>query len=120
MDIYEARDALRQLQGDLQRVMEHDPYLEVSGLALPVVDSVLAVARNHVQEGDPVLNAVTELITPETIEDGAPIRAADALLVSGQLLVALDRTVVHKQDVIKAIGRLFARKSRQAAKHAES
>jgi hypothetical protein len=91
MDIKEALQALRQLAADLREIAKKDQEQEVRGMALPVLDAVVSAARTHVPESDPVYSAVREVISVESVEDGEPIRAIDALLVVNQLVVALER-----------------------------
>jgi hypothetical protein len=91
MNVQEAREAVIRLRADLEQIVKRDQEQEVQGLALPVLDAVLGNAREHVLPEDPVLSALTDLISPETIEHGESIRALDAYLVAGQLLEALRR-----------------------------
>lgn len=60
--------------GTLETMVERDPEQEDLEAALP---------------DDPVVMAVAGIISPETIEAGEPIRAAD---VTGHVVVALDRS----------------------------
>jgi hypothetical protein len=90
VDLEDARFRVRALRDRLVKISDRDPEQEVRGIALPVVDAVLAAAREHVKEGDPVLDAISGLITPESVAEGEPIRAVDALVVADQLLEALD------------------------------
>jgi hypothetical protein len=91
MNIQEAREAVLRLRIDLDQIVRRDQEQEVQAFALPVIDAVLASAREHVLPGDPVLAALSDLISPETIERGEPIRALEAFLVTDQLLEALKR-----------------------------
>ena len=81
---------LRHLYADLSAVIERDPEQEILGVALAVVDQVMAAAARLLQRDGSVLAGVAaELISPATVETGEPIRAVDAWLVVGQLLAAL-------------------------------
>lgn len=81
---------LRHLYADLSAVIQRDPEQEILGLALTVVDRVMAAAARLLEREGSVLGGVaTELISPATIEAGEPVRAVDAWLVVGQLLAAL-------------------------------
>src|SRR5438270_9899747 len=84
-DIYRRIDALT---CDLRRLVERDPEQEVLGMALPVIDAVLAYARS-VLPGDPVVGAVGEVISADNIGLGEPMRAAELLLVASQLREAV-------------------------------
>jgi hypothetical protein len=83
----EARGKVRALKATLQRLMERDPDQEVQGIALPVVDEVLAVGRTALPDQCLVAH-LEDLITPELIESAEPVRAADALIVVDQLFEA--------------------------------
>ena len=83
---------LRQLYGDLYAVIQRDPEQEVLGLALPVVDSIMSAAREHIAVSDSGIGltiAMVDLISPRTVQDGIPVRALDTWLVVGQVLAAL-------------------------------
>lgn len=67
---------------------QRDPEQEVQGLALPVLDACLVAYREFVPT-DPVASAIRDLVSPEAIESGEPVRAVDAALVAGQLAGAL-------------------------------
>jgi hypothetical protein len=60
-------------------------------MALPVIDAVLSDAKRHLPPGDPVLESLRDLISPEAIAANEPLRAVDAWLVVGQLVKALER-----------------------------
>jgi hypothetical protein len=89
----EARQAISQLHIALYNITKKDQEQEVRGIALPVLDAVLSAVRGSLLDGDPVLATLPDLISPEAIEAGEPIRAVDALLVVGQLENALDRAI---------------------------
>lgn len=72
----------------LKDIVKQDPEQEVSGMAVPVLDAVLAHAKTVIG-ADPVVEAASDVVSVVTIEQGLPIRAVDALLVAEQLLVAL-------------------------------
>jgi hypothetical protein len=91
MNLSEAQESVLRLRQTLAEIVKGDQEQEVRGVALPVIDAVIEAARAHVKQDDPVLNAITGLISPETIAEGEPIRAIDALVLVDQLLVALNR-----------------------------
>jgi hypothetical protein len=72
----------------LTMLVERDPEQEVQGIALPVLDAVLEATR-RVCPDDTVVQAARSVISPEQIESGEPVRAADALLVAMQIDVAI-------------------------------
>lgn len=75
---------VRTLAETLEVVMERDPEQEVQGMALPVLDAVIAAVRDLYPQ-DPMMAVVRDAISPESIAAGEPIRAVDALLVARQL-----------------------------------
>lgn len=85
----EAQHRLKRLIGDLQLLVDRDPEQEVTGPALSIMDASLSAAREHLDADDPLAVASRDLISPEQVEDGDPIRAADALLVAGQIFAAI-------------------------------
>jgi len=89
----EAHQAISQLHVQLINITSKDQEQEVRGIAMPVLDAVLSSVRGSLLEADPVLATLPDLISPEAIETGEPIRAVDALLVVGQLEIALDRAM---------------------------
>lgn len=83
---------LRQLYGDLFAVIERDPEQEILGIALPVVDCIMTAAREALTSCASVTGltiSLVDLISPATVEAGAPIRALDTWIVVGQILAAL-------------------------------
>jgi hypothetical protein len=86
---YKAKERVEALIRSLHAVLEKDPEQEVRGIAVPVIDAALDDIRAALGR-DPVVAAVSGVISPETIEAGEPIRAADALIVAEQLNAAID------------------------------
>jgi hypothetical protein len=91
LDMSDTIVALRRLYADLRRMIDRDSEQEVQGIAVPVLDAVVAAGRQHLDPSDPVAQVVRDFISPETIEEREPMRAVDAYLVVRQLLKALDR-----------------------------
>ncbi|RDI21707.1 hypothetical protein [Lentzea flaviverrucosa] len=85
---YEEKRKISALVRSLSALVEKDPEQEVTGFALPVFDAVVEAVRAALPN-DPVVEAVRGVISPEQIELGEPIRAADALLVAEQLDAAI-------------------------------
>lgn len=81
---YRERRQLTALINTLQLLVERDPEQEVMGIALPVLDVVIGEVRKLFPK-DPLVQAAVEIISPEQIALGEPVRAADALLVAEQL-----------------------------------
>lgn len=88
MDQYEAFERATALADDLARIVDRDPEQEVQGIAVPVLDALLAACREFVPN-DPVVQAIDGLLVPEAAEDHAGLRAIDTLLVVRQLGLAL-------------------------------
>jgi hypothetical protein len=84
------KDKIVTLVDTLTRLVDRDPDQEVQGIALPVLDEVIEAAR-RVCPDDQVVQATRSVISPEQIESGEAVRAADALLVGwGCKLVRVD------------------------------
>jgi hypothetical protein len=56
--------------------------------ALPVMDAVIEAVRK-VRPDHPAVKAARSVISPEQIQSGQPVRAADALVVAKQLDTAI-------------------------------
>jgi hypothetical protein len=85
---YEAKHKIVALIETLEPLTKRDPEQEVQGIALPVLDAVIEAAC-AARSDDPVVQSARGIITPEQIESGEPVRAADALLVAKQLDAAI-------------------------------
>ena len=77
------------LRNTLRKASERDPEQEVQGIALPVLDAVIADAKDIIGQSDPAVAALVDVMSPEVIEAGEPVRAVDALLVVEMLYAAL-------------------------------
>jgi hypothetical protein len=87
---FKAKERIEALIKTLKTLHDRDPEQEVQGIALPVLDALIEGTRGFLSD-DPVVAAVAGIISPQTIAEGEPIRAADALLVAEQLSAALGR-----------------------------
>jgi hypothetical protein len=112
---------LRQLHDDLKNLVDRDPEQEVTGVALPLIDAVVAEARRRLPPESTLQHQVIELISLETIEEGNAIRAADALLVVGQLLAATEHYEREQQQARarRAMANRYAATKRDAAEGAD-
>jgi hypothetical protein len=81
---YRAKGQILALIGTLETLTNRDPEQEVQGIAMPVLDAVIESVRAAVPD-DRVVTAARDVLSPEQIALGQPIRAADALLVARQL-----------------------------------
>jgi hypothetical protein len=86
---HQARLQLMQLHADLSKLVDRDPDQEVNDLAVQYAEVALMAARNLLGTHHPVVVATSELISHEWLEAGEPIRAANLLVVVGQLLASL-------------------------------
>ncbi|MEX2556060.1 MAG: hypothetical protein WEB06_10545 [Actinomycetota bacterium] len=84
----EVRRTLDALVGRLVLLAEKDPEQEVRGIALPVLDTVIGEAKRLLPD-HPVVLRFADLVSPENIETGEPIRAVDLLLALEALAEAL-------------------------------
>jgi hypothetical protein len=85
---YEAKRKIVALIETLETYVKRDSEQDVLGIAVPVMDEVMEQARAVVGD-DPVVARIAGVISPETIAEGEPIRAIDALLVAKQLDAAI-------------------------------
>jgi hypothetical protein len=85
VDLNEALQQVRQLSASLRRIADKDQEQEVLGMAVPVVDVAIREARQHLPEGERLLEAVHEVMSPENIVAGEPVRVLEVLLVVEQL-----------------------------------
>jgi hypothetical protein len=81
----EAKTRIESLIQTLETLTRRDLDQEVRGIALPVFDAVLEAVKGDIGRDNPVVQAVAGIVSPETIEAGEPIRAADALMVAKML-----------------------------------
>jgi hypothetical protein len=90
MDVDDILVRLRTLRSQLDRYSRHDKEQEVAGIALPVLDELLSQARRLVPAGDPVLDRMQDVVSADSIAAGEPVRAIDALLVTDQVITAIE------------------------------
>jgi len=81
---------LRNLRSDLDRYCRDDQEQEVRGIAVPVLDELLSQARQFIPTGDPVLARMQDVVSPESVIAGDPVRAIDALTVTTQAITAIE------------------------------
>jgi hypothetical protein len=87
----EARRQLDALQDHLARIVKQDPEQEVQGIAIPVFDAVVSAVKALLPD-NPIVDAISDIISVETIQAGEAIRAVDALLVVNALFAAFPRS----------------------------
>lgn len=88
---------LSQLYVDLSSIFHRDPEQELTGVALSVVDHLFVTASRALgRAGSSPVDVAPELISPETLEAGTPVRAIDAFVVTGQILTALGDPPVRR------------------------
>lgn len=83
-------DQLRQLHEDLHALVAGDSEQEVTGAAFVTFERLLSEARARLPPDSTVGQQVPELYTVEAVEAGEPPRAAEALVLVGQLKAALE------------------------------
>ena len=84
----DARERCWGLYRTLEGIVSRDPEQEVRGIALPVLAACLEAFKAHVSD-DPVVQSIRDVVSPEAVVEGEPVRAVDAALVAGQLARAL-------------------------------
>jgi|CXWK01.1.fsa_nt_gi hypothetical protein len=80
---------LAQLTADLHRLVDGDAEQEVEQPALGLIDAVLAEAKERLPMQNSLREHLIDLISPEMIEMGKPLRAAEALVIVGQISAAV-------------------------------
>lgn len=68
----------------MEALIQRDPEQEICGIAIKVVDAVIAEFRAQLPN-DPIVLATSELFSVDHIERGESVRAADVLVVAHQL-----------------------------------
>lgn len=89
------REALQLAKGlyDVLLVLhERDQEQELDEEALRPLDACWALLRDELDDGDPILESIRDVISPEAIEAGKPIRVVNALFVVGLLKTRLAPT----------------------------
>jgi hypothetical protein len=89
----QARVAVTRLHTQFGSIVARDQEQEARGIAVPVIDAVIATARENMLLDNPVLAALPDLISPEALAAGEPIRAIDAYIALGQIEEALNRAM---------------------------
>ncbi|HVX44469.1 MAG TPA: hypothetical protein VHC49_11315 [Mycobacteriales bacterium] len=85
---------LSQLYSDLHSIFHRDPEQELTGVALSVADHLFATAGRIIRSATAFPTEVPELISPEALEAGEPVRAVDAMVATGQILAAIGSTPI--------------------------
>lgn len=92
---------LQQLHNDLTALIKNDPEQEVTGAAFPLLDAVLSEARDALPSISTLRSQVADLLF-EAITTGEHVRAADALVLVGQLLAALQHYATEPPEEVPA------------------
>ena len=79
---YDAKKRVTALIDALAAVVKEDPDEKVQGMALPVLHAVIESIKDGIGRHNEVVLASAGVISPDAIASGAPIRAADALIVA--------------------------------------
>ena len=85
---YKAKARVLALIKTLTVMSQRDPEQEVRGIAVPVLDAAVEDVKAALGD-DPIVSAIAGIISAETIAEGEPIRAIDALFVAEQLDAAI-------------------------------
>ena len=72
---------LEDLAKPLQTYVDNDPEQEAIGASIAVLDAVVIEAKAFLGTDDPVVASIEDVISPEAIAEGDPIRVADLLIV---------------------------------------
>lgn len=87
-DINDARRRISQLYVDLQKLVDRDPEQEVWDDVFPVMDAVLGIVRAALPN-DPVIASVRDFVSADSIAAERERRAAEVLVVVGQVMAAI-------------------------------
>lgn len=79
---YDAKKRVGALIDALTTVLKEDPDEKVQGMALPVLHAVIEAIKDGVGRDNEVVLSTAGVVSPDAIASGAPIRAADALIVA--------------------------------------
>jgi hypothetical protein len=90
VELADAIRRVRSLRSDLRDATQRDLEREIQGPAIQEVDAVLSAARPLIPDGDPVLDRLADVVSPESVEAGEPVRAFDLLIVVDQVYNTLD------------------------------
>jgi hypothetical protein len=90
VELADAIRRVRSLRSDLRDATQRDLDREIEGPAVQEADAVLGAARPLIPDGHPVLGRLGDVVPPESIEGGEPVRAFDLLVVVDQVYNALD------------------------------
>ena len=71
-----------------ERPPTKDPEQEIHGVALVTIDAVLDAGREFVP-GHTIISRLRDVISPEAVEAGDPIRVVDVVPAIGQIVTAL-------------------------------
>lgn len=99
--ISDARRRISQLYGDLQRLVDRDPDQEVWDDVFPVMDAVLAIVRAALPN-DPVIASVRDFVSADSIAADRERRAAEVLVVVGQVMAAIPDPVPVLDAVLES------------------
>jgi hypothetical protein len=91
-------DQLRQLREDLRVLVDSDEEQEVQAPALSTVDAVLREAREQLPADSTLSDQITDIISAEFVAQGQGIRAAELLILTGQLLAVLERDERRRRE----------------------
>jgi hypothetical protein len=100
LDVAQAGRILRSLKQTLKEITAKDPEQEVRGLAIPALDAALSAIRDLIPD-NPIASRVQDIISPEAIQEGEPIRAVDVLVVVDLLLNSLPRPEQERPNVLR-------------------
>lgn len=90
VELVDAIRRVRSLRSELRDATQRDLEREIQGPAIQEADAVLGAARPLIPDGNPVLDRLDEVVPPEGIDEGEPVRAFDLLVVVDQVYEVLD------------------------------
>lgn len=89
MNLEEAYWAAKQLYEDLQRAADKDAEQEIKGPAIDTVDAVLDACRQFLPD-HAIVGRLQNVLSPDAIATGDPVRVVDVVPGVGQIVTALE------------------------------
>ncbi len=79
---------LLNLRDTLQKVISRDPEQRIRGISVGILDAAIGSIRD-VMPTTPLVAQIKDVISPENVNEGEPLRAIDVLFVVDILIGAL-------------------------------
>lgn len=94
---------LTNLRDDLERLVDADPEQELDSPALELADATLVEAVDRLPKDSTLRAQVEHFISPTAVGANRPLRAADALVVIGQVRAAVSSSVTADLELYREL-----------------